>query len=159
MTTFSLAPMVFSRLSGLESIPIQHAPEAATMSWKQGALLIYDVSSVNRIKEAGADPAVVQGVAMVAASGTTDKDVPFIVPAPGVLFEVSMDESGLQGVYVLAASDRGKQYGAAKDSTTGFWYLDQDETSVKVFEIVDFVSAVGDITPRVIVKFTLTAME
>lgn len=153
-----LAPMVFKRLRGLQSIPIDHAPEDPSETFKQGALLVFNATN-GQIAEAAADPTVVQGVALVAASGTTGKDVPFIKPVKGAIFEVSIDESGLQGVYAQVQTDLGKQYGAAKDATTGFWYLDQDETTVKVFEIVSLVSPIGTVVPRVEVEFTLTAME
>lgn len=158
MATMRLAPMVLKRISGLESVPIRHGLEKASQTYKQGALLLFD-SGTGHLVEASADPTVVQAVAMIPASGVTLRDVPYILPRKGVVFEVSMDESGAQGVYPLAQTDMGKKYGAAKDSTTGFWYLDQDETTVLVFEIVGFVSAIGDITPRVEVEFTLTAME
>jgi hypothetical protein len=158
MATMHLAPMVLKRLSGLESVPIRHGKEKASQTYKQGALLLFD-SGTGHLVEASADPALVQAVSMLAASGVTAADVPYLIPRKGMVFEVSMDESGAQGVYALAQTDMGKKYGAAKDSTTGFWYLDQDETSALVFEIVGFVSAIGDITPRVEVEFTLTAME
>ena len=158
MATLRLAPMVFKRLSGPESIAIQHGKEKASQTYKQGALLLFD-SGTGYLGECGSDPALVQAVAMIAASGVTARDVPYLMPRKGMVFEISMDESGAQGVYALAQTDMGKKYGAAKDSTTGFWYLDQDETASPVFEIVGFVSAIGDITPRVEVEFTLTAME
>lgn len=158
MATMRLAPMVFKRHEGIASSPLLHGKEKASSTWKQGALLIQD-SGTGYITEAGSDPALVDGVAMVNATGVTAADVPMLKPMRGAVFEISMDESGLQGVYALAQTDMFKKYGAAKDSTTGFWYLDQDETAAPVFQIVGFVSAIGDITPRVEVEFLLVAME
>lgn len=158
MATLSLAPIVVHSLNGFHSIPQRHAPEDASETFKVGALLVMNAST-GQIAECGADPALVQGVALADASGVQATDVHYIVPRRGVVFEVSMDESGAQGVYALVQTDLGKRYGAAKDGTTGYWYLDQDETTADVFEIVGFKSAIGDITPRVLVEFVQAALD
>lgn len=158
MATLSLAPMVLNTLMAHSSIPIWHAPEDPSETFKQGALLVL-TAGTGQIAECGADPALVQGVSLTVASGVTGRDVPYIKPMRGLVFEVSMDESGGQGVYALVQTDLGKRYGAAKDSTTGYWYLDQDETTADVFEIVGFVSPIGTITPRVLVEFVQLALD
>ena len=158
MATLSIAPIKVARLQGLQSIPLDSAPEDSSETFKQGALLVMNASN-GQIAECGADPALVQGIALHAASGVTGTNVQFVRPMRGLVVEVSMDESGGQGVYALVQTDLGKRYGAAKDSTSGYWYLDQDETTADVFEIVGFVSAVGDITPRVLAQFVQTALD
>jgi hypothetical protein len=158
MATLALAPIRVHSLNGLTSIPQRHAPEDASETYKVGALLVINAST-GQIAECGADPALVQGVALHDAKAVQGQDVHYVVPRRGVVFEVSMDESGAQGVYALVQTDLGKRYGAAKDATTGYWYLDQDETTADVFEIVGFVSAIGDIRPRVLAEFVEAALS
>lgn len=154
MATYVLAHPKYYGLRGLVSVPLSHAQEDASETWEQGALLVRNAST-GRMAEAGADPTLVAGVSMANASGVTARDCIFIKPMNGVLFEMTLENSGGLGVAALELTDIGKSYGVAR-AAGAEWYVDKADTTNLVVKIVEetlHISVVGDVVPRVVVEF------
>lgn len=94
-----------------------------------GALVLLDSSEDVTI--AGADPAVVLGVAIGDAAGRSVNATKILVamPAPGRTFLIAGDNDPIK-------DDIGKEYGAVIDGD-GIWTLDGTETTAKVFKVID----------------------
>lgn len=149
------APITLYKLSGLNSSPLEHGKEAASQTYKGGALL---VEASGKVQECAADPAKVLGVAQYKASGVTDNDNIYTHNQRGAQFAISLDDSSALGTGAIAATDRHAAYGVAKDAN-GIWYLDKAETSVKVMEIIDFIGDVGEVMGRVIAEFVPVTID
>ena len=131
------------------------APESVSVAYttgqtfKKGALLAYVAAGT--VSECGADPTLVAGVALENAGSKPGYDAansPTVFT--GRVQEVTMARANRQTIFtarfVTAAGGDpttptqtliNEQYGVAKDSN-GQWYVDGDETTAKVVEIVDF---------------------
>ena len=121
----------------------------ATQTFKKGALLVY--VSAGTLSECGADPSTVNAVALEPAGSKPGWDAansPTVIT--GRVQEASVciiDRTMIfTGRFVTAAGGDpttptqtliDEQYGVAKDAN-GLWYVDGDETSAKVVEIVDY---------------------
>jgi hypothetical protein len=140
-------------LTGLP-YPRQAVPEAATQTFKLGALV---VCTSGFLVECGADPALILGVASRAgqngASAGLKENVVYLAH-PDTLFVGNLDTSASEGAGVTAATDRFLTYGVAK-RTSSHWYVDKTDTTNKRVRIFDFWNedAVGDVMGRVLFKF------
>jgi len=136
-------------------------PEAATQTYKKGALVTF---VAGYITECGADPALIAGIAErdgqnIATSGL--KRVSVTLAHPATLFLGYLDTSAAEGAGVSAATDRGLSYGVAKNAATGKWYIDKTDVTAKrvtIWELWDQVSdaglpAWGDIMTPVLFTF------
>lgn len=130
---------------GTRSIPLK-----ATQTFKKGAPL---VSNGGYFEEAGTAPATVSYVAAEdATSGATDGLYSVIA------WPVTVDdlwEGSFQDAYAIA--DNLGNYGLVKDATTGFWYVDEDDTADQVVsygpQVTPQLGAVGDTKFRGLFKF------
>lgn len=116
---------------------IRPFPEAASQTFKVGDPLILQTTADkgHQVKISGADPSAgtVVGIAMAAASGTENTEIPVAM----------LDE---QGEFVLVVGDGqtqdfddiGDEFGIVSDSTNQIWRLDRTETSAVVFRVVAF---------------------
>lgn len=146
MATLGLAPIqVLTTKFG--SVDIRHRQQAASQTFKAGALL---VNSSGRVAECGADPTNLLGVGLMDAPNVTNANVMFAQLNSVDEVEVTLTTSAF--TYALVGTEIDNRYGAAKDATTGYWYADQGETTADVFVITGFVSKIGDINPRVRAK-------
>ena len=157
MATYVLAEPRFYGLSGITSVPVGNMQEDAGETFKYNELLAVNVAT-GEIAVAGADPAIVEGVAMQNASGIEGRDVSYVNNLPGVQCEMTLDNSVTPN-HVAVESNLGKRYGVAVSANK--WYVDVNETTTTVVKVVRFAEGYlpGDIRARVIVEFTLTSME
>lgn len=141
-----------------QSAPLLHGHEKAAQTYLYGALIQDDDSG--RITES-ADPidgsAVTKrtfGMALRSATGTTDKDVPFIWLGPGEAVEFTLSDA-TAGTHTLAQADLWKVYPAKKST---HWYLDANAVSdTGGFVVVELVDAIGTVDGRVRAILTNTA--
>jgi len=144
----ALQAMTVARTLGLNTPPILHGQEAASQSYVVNALL---VDSSGKVAVAAADPALgtILGLATVAATGTTDTDVPFVPALPGVVFEANLDDGS--GTLVSAITHLYGRFGLAV--TSGKFWIDQsDTTNIRVC-VVGFRDAIGTVNARVYCVF------
>jgi hypothetical protein len=140
-------------LTGLP-YPRQEVPEAATQTFRIGALV---VCTSGYLVECGADPALILGVASKAGqnggSAGLKKQTVYLAH-PDTLFVGNLDTSAAEGAGTTAATDRFLTYGVAKRASS-HWYVDKTDTTNKRVRIFDFwdEDAVGDIMGRVLFKF------
>ena len=146
MATFAIAPMHFARLSGLESIPIEHVPAGAT-AFAAGEIL--KTSSGTAVPVVADDKTGILGCALHARVATGE-DIAYVRSVAGVLFEATLESSSSPG-YALLAADLGVQYGL--NVSSGKTYVDKAEVTALAVTVKSFVSAVGDVRARVLVEF------
>ena len=130
-------------LTGL-SVPQESFQEAATQTFSKGALVRL---ASGYLTECGTDPVLIMGVASRdgqngAAAG--DKSQAVYLAHPDTLFKGNLDTSGSEGNGTTAVTDRGKNYGVAKASSGGTWYVDKTDQTNKRVVVWDFWTAVQD---------------
>jgi hypothetical protein len=151
-------------LGGL-SVAQENVPEAATQTFKQGAVVQL---VAGYMQECGADPTLILGIASgPGQSGATAgaKNQSVYLAHPLNLFMGNIDDGS--GTGVTAATDRGKMYGIAKHSSTGKWYVDNTDTTNKRVVIWDFwdgaqdgiAAAIGDTLGYVFFQFDPTYFQ
>src|SRR5690349_3225376 len=120
----ALTQMKVSHALGLNTPPLFHGQEAASQSYLVGGLL---VDSSGKVAVAAADPSLgtILGLATVAATGTTDTDVPFVPALPGVVFEANLDDGS--GTLASAITHLWGRFGIAV--TSGKFWIDQSDTT------------------------------
>lgn len=143
------------RQEGNEGIIIEHEPgEEASMVWHAGAPLCYDISTdaTKEIEEyaAGTDTVRIIGVAASNATGTTGADVSYYEANDYNLFEGTLING--TAAYTLLGTEVGTAYPLVQ--STRDWFVDVGNTdNDDVVEVVGLLDAVGDVNPRVIVRF------
>jgi hypothetical protein len=151
-----IAMRALKTLSGTP-LPRHEGPEAASQTFKMGAPLTF----VNGyLQECGTDPVLIFGLATKdGQSGATAGAKRQLVQLahPDVLFLGYLDTSNSEGNGVGNATYRGRNFGIAKNSSTGKWYVDYYETTNIRVVIWDFwdqdVMVLGDTLPQVIFAF------
>lgn len=143
---------------GLSSHASLNIPEAATQTFKQGAVI---VTSAGYAQEAGVDPSAIVGVAAMpgsnldtagVAKGAYDGACRMIPALPHSQFEFTLD-SAAGTPYASLATDMGAAYGLTKDAN-GLWYVDVDKTGGQAaVNVVGFRDPVGTAQARVYVAF------
>jgi hypothetical protein len=125
-------------------------PLKATQTFKRGAPL---VSNGGYFEEAGSGPSTSAYVAAEdAVSHASDggENVLAYRIVAGDQWEISFEDS-------IAVTDNLANYGIVKDSTSGFWYVDDadsaDQVTVIRFVQTPSLGAVGDTKARGIVEF------
>jgi hypothetical protein len=117
MGTFPISPQQTEA-----GIPfVEYHREAATQTFKLGALLVRDANGY--IAEAGAAPAVVYGISAaegqnLASSGLNGNSCPVYRLKPGLKFEGTLVAAG-----GLTQTMFGENYGFVKNGTSGYWEL------------------------------------
>lgn len=119
------------------NVKIRPFKEAASQTFIVGNLLILQTSSDkgNQVKVAGADPTtgLAVGIAMAAASGTENTEIPVAVFDGASEFVVHIQDAA-----TLDADDIGDEFGFVADATNLIHRLDNTETTSKVFRVLDF---------------------
>jgi hypothetical protein len=136
-------------LTGL-SIPRESFPEAASQTFKKGAL-VYLVGGY--IAECPADPTLIMGVATENAHNTTAGLYNIVVELahPNTLFIANLDTQASEGAGTTAVTDRGKMYGVKSlAASPNPWYVDKTETTNKRVIIWDIWTAVQDGVPMAV---------
>ena len=131
---------------GLFSIPVRHAPVAASETLTKGAPIVVDVNG--RVTEAGVNPTDFLGFAVHAlTSAAVGTDLAY-VPKRDVVFEGSVDNSAA-GTGTIVQTDYEAEYGLSVDSN-GIWYVDKDKVGGNArIKIVGFRDAVATVLGRV----------
>lgn len=145
-------PATVVRPAGLSSIPTFHGVEKATQTYVKGAFLIDD--DAGRLTESTSpiDASAVAkrsfGMALMAATGVTGADVPFVWLGPQTIIEVNLMEL-TAGLHTLVQADQWKVYPLTK--ATANWYLNADAVSDTGGGIVvGFVDPIGTVDGRVL---------
>lgn len=143
------------RQEGNEGIIREDEPgEEASQVWHEGAPLCYDISTdaTKEIEEyaAGTDTVRIIGVAASHASGTAGTAVAYYEANDYNLFEGTLI-SGTDA-YTLLGTEVGVAYPLVQ--STRDWYVDVANTdNDDAVEVVGLLDAVGDVNPRVVVRF------
>jgi len=154
-TTHSLKQLDHPAVINATSIETWPGLEAATQSWKAGALL---VASSGKLAEASDAPTTgLLGIALKDATGTTNTAHDFIPITDDLTVEVTLEDA-TDGDHVLAQTNLFTKYSMTQDASTGIWYADEHETSSTCVYVVSLVSPVGDTRGRVRVRFEVSAM-
>lgn len=132
-----------------KATPIRTFPEAASQTYKKGALLL--INADGKVEEVAADPTRIDGVALADASGTTDADADMALVTPGTIFQANVSGSG-----TTVQADVGDQRGVVKDGDN--WHIDEAETADAVVEITGLRSDVNDVNGIVYFKFLPTVI-
>lgn len=154
MSTGTYAPIVPWDLEVIRIGTVPGLIEAASQSWKAGALLIL---SSGKVATAGTAPSTVSFIAMKDATGTTNSPVLAWPIMPGRLYEMTVVGSGAAGIF--AQADIGGNIGVLVDATTGIWYGDNadtgDQVTIKALAPGGPAGgwAVGDTKARALVTF------
>lgn len=132
-------------LRGTRSIPLK-----ATQTFKRGAPL---VSNGGYYEEAGTGPSTIAYIAFEdAISGATDGL--YSIAAWPVTVD-DLWEASFEDAYAIA--DNQGNYGLVKDSTTGYWFVDEGDTADQVVsfgpQVTPLLGAVGDTKFRGLIKF------
>jgi len=132
-----------------DGIVIDRAPgEEASQTFKAGAPLVYDSAEIE-IWAGGTDTAKIIGIAASKASGTAGTAVSYYEANDYNLFEGSLTDG--TDAYTLLGTEVGNTYSLVASSDD--WYVDVGDTDTAKVEVVGLIDAVGDINPRVIVRF------
>ena len=174
ITASLIAPLIAAYTLGGFDIPMLPYNEANSATFKSGAVLTISSGGV-LIEATDADPTTqIAGIAQFA--GTNNASAPtypnygliypagagvnqassvvgaalavaplLVVPAlPHVVFEGTMANEGNDAT--IAATDVWLKYGLAKDSGTGFWYVDKGDTTTNASVLVIGIKNPQDVT-------------
>jgi hypothetical protein len=138
--------MEFSRMMNGNFVPVLHGREAASQTFKAGAVLALDAN--NDIVKAGADPANILGIALEDASNRASAggDLAFIPAVPGAVFQANVRGTGAANN--IQQTDFMKKFGLVEMSG-GEWVVDKDDTTNTRVKIVSFIDPVGEVNGRV----------
>ena len=106
--------------------------EKASSTFVVGDLLAYTAGQVDI---AGADPAMIAGIAMEDKTGTTNELVKVLIPRPGDLFRVMVYVDATAANNPTAITQLGVNYGTAKQAA-GKWGVDTGETVAVIFSVI-----------------------
>lgn len=135
---------------GINAHPVIDGLEVNSSTFLRGAVLIDSGSGT--LQEAGANPADIVGVAILAGQNGTSKTTKFNPAIRGVVFEGQIDQDA--GDLALLQTHLWGKYGITKEATSGYWYVDVDKTGANArVVVVGFKSAVGDTKARVYFVF------
>jgi hypothetical protein len=156
MATKALRTLSIYRQEGNDGVVIERKPgEEASMTFKKGCPLVYDIGETSsQIEEwaGGADASRIIGIAAIDATGTENTAVPYYEANDYNLFEGSLITD--TAAYTLLGTEVGSAFGLVKSGTD--WYVDTtaaDGTHLAIVEVVGLIDAVGDVNPRVIIRF------
>lgn len=132
------------------SIPRESFPEAASQTFKKGALVYLNAGYLTAC---GADPALIMGIATEDAHNTTAGLYNIVVELahPDTLFLANLDTQASEGAGTTAATDRGAMYGVKSLAASPYqWYVDKTETTNKRVVVWDIWTAVQDGVPMAV---------
>jgi len=151
MATKVAKTLAIYRQEGIGGVITDRVPgEEASMTYKQGAPLVRDGTSKElEIWAGGTDASIIVGIAAKDASGTAGTAVPYYEANPANLFEGTLINATT--AYTLLGTEKGVSYSLVASGND--WYVDVADTTTTQVEVVGLIDAVGDINPRVIVRF------
>lgn len=137
---------------GLISTPLYHQLEGGSQTFKRGAPLLYNASGY--LVEASNPVAMgeqIVGFAAEAGHNTTagTYSVGYYPALPSIVFEGVL-EDGTNFDHVLVQANLGMGHAIAKDTSSGAWYLDENNVADVTAVIVGFIEAVGTTKARVL---------
>ena len=144
-----IVPRALKTLTGM-SIPRESFPEAASQTFKKGAL-VYLVAGY--LTECPADPTLIMGVATEAAHNTTAGLYNIVIELahPDTLFLGNIDTQASEGAGATAAADVGKMYGVKSLAASPYqWYVDKTDVTNKRVVIWKIWDAVQDGVPMAV---------
>lgn len=145
-------PVIVSPSGGLgNSYPVDGF-EASGQSFKSGAIL---VQTSGKLQGAGADPDNLVGLAQQPAEGVADTRIKYHRFNSTTVLEITIDDTSAgeaAGTYVAAIADINSKFGLAQDTSSGIYYVDQDETSAVAVILLGFRDPIGTTQPRAIVQ-------
>jgi len=130
-------------------VPLRKGVEAASQSWKKGAVLIESSGSI-AIAAADATSAIL-GVAAADASGVTGREVLFYPALPGMVFEATLEDQANED-HALVQGNLYANYAIQVDGN-GIFYVDENDTSNTSVHVVGHKDAIGTTRARVYVSF------
>jgi len=153
-TTRVLKPAAIYRQEGKDGLIIEDAVgEDASESWKAGAPVSRETGSTGSIVEwpGGTDATLPIGIAAKDATGVTGAKVPHYEANDYNLFAMSVVSNNTATALTVAML--GTAYSLIKAASGGNWYVDVNDVTTKLVEVVGFIAPVGDTNGQVIVRF------
>jgi len=133
MATITQIPArVIGTISG-NSPMVRYYPEAASQSFKAGQFVYLNGGKVTICAD---DATTILGMAVRDASGTTDKACPVYIANPDTIFEANVYHSD-EASAVTAITQVGTVYALQVDDTTGYNYVDIEDTTNKAYQVID----------------------
>lgn len=149
MATKVMRTLSIYRQEGRDGVITDRSPgEEASQTYKQGAPLVYDSAEIE-IWAGGTTTTKIIGIAAKDATGTAGSAVPYYEANDSNLFEGSLI-NGTEA-YTLLGTEVGNTYSLIASSND--WYVDVGDTDTPKVEVVGLIDAIGDVNPRVIVRF------
>ena len=131
-------PIIPTRCEGLVHAPLGYGRDAASQTYKEGAVLI--ATGSGQVAEASTEPTDnIIGVAMKDATGTTNATVAYYKAVPGVIFRAHIGTSTSAGD--SAAGDRDELYPLQLSSNQ--WFVDKTDNNNPACRVVGFIDDVG----------------
>ena len=175
ITASLIAPMIAAYTLGGFDIPMLPFNEGNSATFKAGAVLGISAASGTLVEATDADPTV-QIMGVTIQPGTNNASAPvypnyglvypsgsssgqatsvagaalsmtpllFVPALPHVVFEATLANEGNDAA--TAATDVFTKYGIAKDSGTGFWYVDKGDTTTNASCLVIGIKNPQDVT-------------
>jgi hypothetical protein len=149
MATKVMKTLSIYRQEGKEGVIVERAPgEKGSQTYQKGAPLVYDSAEIE-IWAGGTTTTRIIGIAAKDATGTAASAVPYYEANDYNLFEGSLTDG--TDAYTLLGTEVGTAYSLVASSND--WYVDVGDTDTAKVEVVGLIDAVGDVNPRVIVRF------
>lgn len=150
-TTRVMKTLAIHKQDGKEGIVWDYAPgEEASQTFYAGAPLVRDGSSKELEVWAGTtDAGKPVGIAVANASGTAGTKVGYYEANDYNLFEGSLINAST--AYVLLGTEVGTTYSLIASGNN--WYIDINDTTTDLVEVVGLIDDVGDTNPRVVFRF------
>jgi len=150
-TTQILRTLSIHLQAGKECIVTDREPgEELSQSYTAGAPLVRDASTKELEEWAGTtDAKLPVGIAVGAASGTAGTTVQYYEASDINVFEGSLINA--TSAYVLLGTEVGVAYSLINSGDN--WYIDINDVTTKLVEVIGLIDAVGDTNPRVKFRF------
>lgn len=130
-------------------VPLRSGVEAASQSFKKGAVLIESSGSI-AIAAADAVAAII-GIAAHDASGVTGREVLYYPALPGMVFECTLEDETNED-HALVQGNVFANYAVQVDNN-GIWYADENDTTNTAVHVVGHKDPIGTTRARVYVSF------
>lgn len=150
----SIAPDI--TLGAWEGSLIQHGIEGTSQTWKVGAPLVVSSGKLIEATTSTSAKSGVVGIALAAASGVANTDVPYVPLSPDVqTFQGTVDgtlsSSNAPGTGTLTQANMYTGGTLQKDAASGKWFLNNTATGDFIFEAA--IDPVGTVNGRCRVRF------
>jgi len=164
MATYPVSPpSIYKAVNGAMGYLAYLPPD--NNGFNAGALVYQNGSQAS---ECGTNPTAILGIAGIGSNdrwvATYGKGAEFSLTVPiNIIYDDTIVEMTLLGT--LASTDIGASFGLTKDTNTGYWCVNKNDTTntrVMVIGLPDTYQtkfAVGDTNPRVLVKFLANYLQ